>query len=196
MNPPPPLNSNRFQAQPTQEALDGLGQSSWVLISGLDQQLLPADIADDFLTNAAAQNRAEFEESCFRQGFEASFNSYLMTTIDGTIQKANFAATQLFHAPYGDALVNIPLIVLISKSSRRDFFTQLLSLKRKEQAQKLALGLRRWDKSLLYAVTSIYPIRTSQDGQPELLWLFQAKGALAPGLLENKLEALSRGCLV
>lgn len=183
------LNGISYQ---TQLARKHLNKLSSMPLASLEKQLLLEDVFEDIadILNMfeatskdlrkrqaridSIQKRIEIEGNGFSQLFESTSNGYLVTTVDGIIQKANAAAAQLIHAPYQEALAKIPLIAFVRQSKRSEFCNQLSKIRWQKQIEGLGLELRRWDKSIFSAQASVFAIENDLAERVGLLWLIQA----------------------
>lgn len=120
---------------------------------------------------AAARHILEQERQRYTDLFEFAPDAYLVTTPEGVIQEANWAAAVLLNLPQ-KFLVGKPLISLVAEADRRQFRTGCLQFKAADQRQAWELELQPRHRSSLTAAISIAPV-LAQQGLVALRWMLR-----------------------
>ncbi|XHX77115.1 MAG: ATP-binding protein [Stenomitos frigidus ULC029] len=124
-----------------------------VVLEEIDQQY------DELLSTRQA---LEEERQRYQELFDFAPDGYLVTDVQGTIQKANQAAGSLFNVPPG-FLTGKPLTLFVAKNDRRAFYTYLTALRTAAQPRNWDLHLQPRDGAIFPAVIATSAVR-SRDG--------------------------------
>lgn len=89
---------------------------------------------------ATARVEVEIQRQRYQDLFELAPDGYLVTDINGTIQEANRAATNLLNVSQR-FLVGKPLIIFVTEDERQVFHTKLLELQQSEQVEEWVVCL-------------------------------------------------------
>jgi two-component system, cell cycle sensor histidine kinase and response regulator CckA len=112
------------------------------------------------------QQEVELERQRYQTLFNMAPDGYLVTDLQGKIQKANHVAAQLLSTPQ-EYLTNLPLAALIDEHDLTLFQTRLVNLEH-GQSWEVSLNLRTGElRSLAIAVIRIKNVHGKAD---ELLW--------------------------
>jgi two-component system, cell cycle sensor histidine kinase and response regulator CckA len=112
------------------------------------------------------QQEVELERQRYQTLFNMAPDGYLVTDLQGKIQKANHVAAQLLSTPQ-EYLTNLPLAALIDEHDLTLFQTRLVNLEH-GQSWEVSLNLRTGElRSLAIAVIRIKNVNGKAD---ELLW--------------------------
>lgn len=112
--------------------------------------------------NAALESVAE-ERKRYQNLFQFAPQAYLVTSLEGKIQEANWMATQLLGVPT-EFLIGKPLLVFIAGADRSTYWAELARRQQRDYRQEWECWLQPRHQKLVAVACSIMAIR-EQDGQ-------------------------------
>lgn len=118
----------------------------------------------------ATRQALEAQRQRYQELFDFAPDGYLVTNVQGVIQEANQAASQLFRVRQA-FLVGKPLIVFVAKPDRRAFHTYLSHLQVEAQHRNWDLHLKPRKGEVFPAVITTSAIRSSQNVLLGWRWL-------------------------
>ncbi len=144
---------------------------------------------------AATRQAVEAEHQRYQELFDFAPDGYLVTDLSGSIREANHAAGTLLNMRQ-DRLVGKPLVVLIAKGDRKQFWTQLTQLQAGKRIQEWQVRVQPRRRAPISAAFTAAPARDAQCGLIGFRWLFRditARKRLEEQLTHaQKMEAVGR----
>jgi PAS domain S-box-containing protein len=141
------------------------------------------ELALEQLQIAEAQQRLQSEEwqndraalEIESQSFQHLFNNapaaYLVTSLDGTIRKANSLAAKLLECSARN-LIGRSIALFVPEGQRREFRTQIAQLSETDSIQEKELTIQSWERTSFEACLTVLAVRSKTGGRPTALhWL-------------------------
>jgi len=143
------------------------------------------EFALEQLQSAEAQQRLQHEEwlnfraelenetKDYQQLFIQAPAGYLVTSIDGTIRKANGTAGTLLQIPEKN-LIGRSLVLFVPEGQRRSFRTYITQAAQADGVQEWELTMQGWEGGLFDAGLTVVAVRGKAAGRPIALhWLLR-----------------------
>jgi PAS domain S-box-containing protein len=144
---------------------------------------------------AATRQAVEAEHQRHQELFDLAPDGYLVTDLSGSIREANHAAGTLLNMRQ-DHLVGKPLVVLIAKGDRKQFWTQLTRLQEGKRIQEWQVRVQPRGRPSISVAFTAAPAHDGQGGLIGFRWLFRditARKQLEEQLTQaQEMEAVGR----
>lgn len=111
-----------------------------------------------------ALERIAEERRRYQDLFQSAPQAYLVTSLEGKIQEANWMVAQLFGVPI-HSLIGKPLVVFVGEANRSLYWSELARRQQRDQFQEWKFGLKPRNRETVEVACSTLAIRDSH-GQP------------------------------
>lgn len=137
-----------------------------ILLEELHVALEELEVQYNEITSTRQQ--LEDERSYYRNLFELAPESYLITNLQGVIERANPAAANMINVPQ-EFLIGKPLVLFVAEAQRKSFTSEL------DQVPIIngKLLLKPRDQEPFLAIINVFPIQDQKGQVIGLRWLLR-----------------------
>jgi len=123
----------------------------------------------------------EAEQQTYRDLFEFAPVAYLITSLDGTIQKTNQTAAALFET-VEKFMIGRSLALFVPEGERREFRTWIAQLRGKDSIHELETRMQPWSGGSFDAEISVAVVRGALGRPISLRWIITKSRPQRPTL--------------
>jgi PAS domain S-box-containing protein len=123
---------------------------------------------EEWLNDRAA---LEMASQSYQHLFDNAPAGYLVTSLDGTIRKANSLAAKLLECSERN-LIGRSIALFVPEGQRREFRTQIAQVSESDSIQERELTIQSWERTSFEACLTVLAVRGKTGGRPVALhWL-------------------------
>ena len=161
-----------------------LPQAFEELESALEElQALEAELHQQQMQLLDLREHLDAEHQAYRDLFETAPVAYLITSLDGTIQKTNRTAAALFET-VEKFMIGRSLALFVPEGERREFRAWVARLREKDRIHELAARMQPWSGAPFEAEISVAVVRGALGRPLSLRWIIMKSKPQPQALLQ------------